>query len=177
MVMKEYFKNNKEAFDCEQLPENHFNDFMDKLNKSNKHKHTLRWWAVAAVVCLLIVSGIVVNKEFQEIDVNYVPVQFVDVCHTDLTNSVTPALFRANSYYDNRISDIYKDCFMKIPITNMIERYKYAMTIRKYYADRCDLYNRLENDPNNPYLHAALIKQYQVVEEKQSILSSMLNHK
>ena len=61
--MNEYFKNNREQFDNETLPEGHREVFLNKLKNYRRKSFRIRNYSIAAVFGLLIMSGLLIRQQ------------------------------------------------------------------------------------------------------------------
>lgn len=170
--MKTYFEQNREQFDTERLPENHFDVFSEKLHKQKRLHKRFQLTKVAAVAILLILSGYFLKQEIVNSSIDK---EFV-FCYQALPGSVPEDIQNADLYYAKNVIKLQKECLNAIPASHFMARIDYIQHMGQYYNSRCELVQKLESEPNNQALYSALIRQYQMVEKQQSALAELLRN-
>lgn len=169
--MNEFFQNNREKFDTESLSDFHKEAFLDKLNAQRRKEYRYRISSIAAVVVLLILSGVFLRQEIVSTDIEDSSM----FCYQNLPEGMSEEIVNADFFYKNRLYALQKECLNQIPVSHFMARIDYISHMGQYYDSRCQLYEKLEQQPDNQALQTALIRQYQMVEQQQNVLVALLS--
>ncbi|MFO7880803.1 MAG: hypothetical protein R6V52_12270 [Bacteroidales bacterium] len=163
-----YFHNNKESFDNQKLPDGHALRFSQKLRRQHRALQIRRLSGIAAAIAVLAVTALIFNH--QQTDAGQ-----WNFCEANVSSKIPRDIQLADTYFKREMYEHSLQVFSAIASTNPDGKRKYLQSLSNYRQHRCELYSRMEDNPENPRLHAALLQQYQMAIQQQSKLIQMLN--
>jgi hypothetical protein len=168
---KKYFEENRLKFDVEKMPDGHENRFMKKINHRRRvSKMYLLSMAAGFLVLFVLYFVLVLQNNSSEKDF-----YSFDLCNSEMTNNVNDDILRADQYYSSKILSQQKIIFRSIPVYDFLSRMDFIEQIVVFNTSCCQLYEKLNDDPNNKRLQFALISGYQFVEQRQELVINVFN--
>lgn len=149
-MIEDLIKKNLDLFYKDEMPEDHLNRFIRKLNVSNKHKarpKTIRFLSIAASVALLITSVYVVKTRIGANEKS---------CY--LLASVSPELRETEFYYRSQIKEKTKI----LSALHKIDPATLSSDLKEMDAAFKGIHDDFSENPGDERIVSAVISTYQV---------------
>jgi hypothetical protein len=167
-LIQKYFQDKREMFDDQLPPAGHALRFKQKLKRQKQLQMWSRVSAVAAVLIVVAVSVfILTDRTAPDFDVS--------TCSLNVPDQLPENIKMADTYFDREVREKSLQVLNSFSLANTTGKMQYLKSIHEYQNHRCKLYRKLEDYPENPRLHNALLQQYQMTLHQQSRLLKLLN--